>query len=434
MTHRLNILLAGAALAALVSGAVAGEVTELKPPSLPLGTATFPNGKVLNLSVGFGSGAFHRPGDAEGTIFTITDRGPNIDCAADVKDMIGLDKDAICGGNEAAKVFPLPAFVPTIYELTIGADGAIAVARTIPLKGTGGNALNGLSNPLMTTTTEGAFGADGKEITKSPDGFDTEGLVALSDGTFWVADEYGASIAHVGADGTVIKRLVPAGLEGDYKGASYPVEGKLPALVMKRYLNRGIESIAVSPDEKSLYFSMQSPLANPDKDAYKASRTVRLFKFDIASEAVTGEYAYLLDEPASFKKDEAKKAGKQNDVKVSELAAVGPDQLLVLERIARTTKLYRVDLAKASTVPAAFDDPAASPTLEQTTDLAAAGVVPVEKSLVLDSDDLADMPGKIESIAVVGGQDIVLVSDNDFGIAGDESRVVRVHLDAPLTN
>jgi hypothetical protein len=119
---------------------------------------------------------------------------------------------------------------------------------------------------------------------------------------------------------------------------------------------------------------------------------------------------------------------------VSELAAIGPDQLIVLERIARTTKLYRVDLGKATTIPSSFDDPATSPTLEQTNDIAAAGVMPVEKVLILDSDAVDDMPGKIESIAVVGGQELVLISDNDFGISGDKSRIVRVRLDAPLTN
>jgi hypothetical protein len=432
----LTTLLAAAAFIALIAGANAAEITELKAPLIPMGTVTFPNGKTLDLSVGYGSGAFHRPGEPETTFYGITDRGPNIDCAGDTDELLGLGKDAICGGNEAAKVFPIADFDPTIYEFAVGADGTVSIAKEIPLKGADGKKLNGLSNPLVTTTTEGAYGPDGKEIAESPDGFDSESLVKLSDGTFWIGEEYGASIAHVAADGTILKRLVPAGLEGDYKGASYPVEGKLPALVMKRYLNRGIESIAVSPDEKSLYFAIQSPLANPDKDAYKGSRTVRLFKFDIASEAVTGEYAYQIDEPATFVKDNAKKPAKQSDVKVSELAAVGADQLIVLERISKTTKLYRVDLSKATTVPAAFDDAAKSPSLEQVApaDLAAAGVVPVEKTLVLSSDTMEGLPSKVESIAVLGDRDLILISDNDFGIAGDKSKIVKVRLDAPLTN
>ena len=436
MPARFRVLLLSTVFATIATGALAAEVTDIKTPDLPLGTVTYPNGKSMTLSVGFGSGAFHRPGDPATSIFTITDRGPNIDCTADAPDLIGLDKDALCMGNGAAKIFPRPDFVPTIYELSMGEDGAAKIVSEMPLKGSDGKKLNGLSNPLVTTTTEGAYTSDGKEIAKSPDGFDSEALVRLKDGSFFIADEYGASIAHVAADGTVLKRLVPAGLEGDYAGAAYPVEGKLPAIVMKRFLNRGIESIAVSPDEAFLYFAVQSPLANPDNDAYKNGTVIRLFKFDRVAEKVVGEYAYPLDDPKSFAKDNEKKPAKQSDVKISELAAVGPDQLIVLERIAKTTKLYRVDLAAAKPLPASFDDAATSPSLETlpADGRAAAGVEPLKKHLVLDSDTLKDMPAKIEGMAVIDGQTLILTSDNDFGIAGDKSRIVRVTLDEPLTD
>ena len=89
------------------------------------------------------------------------------------------------------------------------ANGAATVVHAIPLKGTAGNLLNGLSASITSTTMEGAYGPDGKELARSPDGFDSEGLVRLADGTFWIGEEYGGSIAHVAADGTVIKRLVP---------------------------------------------------------------------------------------------------------------------------------------------------------------------------------------------------------------------------------
>ena len=318
MPARFRVLLLSTVFATIATGALAAEVTDIKVPDLPLGTVTYPNGKSMTLSVGFGSGAFHRPGDPATTIFTITDRGPNIDFTADAPDLIGLDKDALCMGNGAAKIFPRRDFVPAIYELSVGEDGAAKIVSEMPLKGSDGKKLNGLSNPLVTTTTEGAYTSDGKEIQKSPNGFDSEALVRLKDGTFFIADEYGASIAHVAADGTVLKRLVPAGLEGDYVGAAYPVEGKLPAIVMKRFLNRGIESMAVSPDETFLYFAVQSPLANPDNDAYKNGTVVRLFKFDRAAEKVVGEYAYPLDDPKSFAKDNERKPAKQSDVKISE--------------------------------------------------------------------------------------------------------------------
>jgi len=421
-------------LAALPVSAV--EITKIDAPILPLGTVTFPNGKTMDLSVGYASGAFHMPGDPASDVYFITDRGANIACDGDAEELIGLNQDAMCAGDKDGKIFPLPEFTPSIYKMSIADDGKVTVVDTIPLKGTDGAKLNGLPNPLTVTNTENSYGVDAKEITKSANGYDSEALVRLSDGTFWIGDEYGVTISHVAADGTVLERLVPAGLEGDYAGANYPVSGKLPAITMKRKLNRGIEAISISPDEKSLYFIIQSPLANPDNDAHKSSRIARLFKFDLATQAVTGEYAYEMDKPEAFVADNKKKPAKQSDVKISEMVATGPDQLLVLERISKTTKLYHVDLAAASVTPAAFDDIATAPSLEQlkTEDLAAAGVVPVAKTVVLDTDTLDGFPSKIESVALIDANTLLLATDNDFGIAGDKTEFVKVVLDAPVSN
>ena len=95
-------------------------------------------------------------------------------------------------------------------------------------------------------------------------GIDAEGLVRLSDGSFWVGEENAPSLAHFSADGRMIERHVPAGTETEFAGAPYETIGSLPAIIAKRQANRGIEGIAISPDERFLYFIMQSPLANPD--------------------------------------------------------------------------------------------------------------------------------------------------------------------------
>ena len=69
--------------------------------------------------------------------------------------------------------------------------------------------------------------------------------------------------------GRIITRHVPKGTEEDYAGARYDVVGSLPAILAKRQLNRGIESLAVSRDERFLFFALQSPLANPDTAAFR---------------------------------------------------------------------------------------------------------------------------------------------------------------------
>ncbi|GGD96374.1 hypothetical protein GCM10011390_13940 [Aureimonas endophytica] len=432
--HLRSLLFAGAALLPVAAHAEPPKatVTPIAYEDQALAKAEVPGGKTLDLTLGIGSGAFADPGSAGRAIWTISDRGPNVDCG-EAEEVLGISTEKACAGDKKAKMFPAPDFVPSIYRLAI-AGGKATIAETIPLKGTDGRLLSGLSNPLKATTTEGAYGLDGKALTETPNGFDTESLVHLPDGSFFVSDEYGASISHVAADGRVLKRYVPKGLEADYAGADYPVAGSLPALVMKRKLNRGIESIALAPDGKTVYFILQSPLVNPDEETYKASRTVRLYAFDIASEAVTAEYAYEVDEAAAFGKDNARKAQKQSDVKVSEMAALGPDQLLVLERISKTTKLYRVDLKDAAKLPARFDSAETSPSLEalKPAELAGKGVAALKKELVFDSDTAKDMPEKIEGVAVVDPKTLILVTDNDFGIAGDRTRLVKVEFDRPL--
>ena len=96
------MLCAGPVLAATVSKGVAVII--------PLETVFFKNGKIMNLSVGVGSGAYHQQGDPADVVYLVTDRGPNIDCKDDEK-LIGEDMCA------AGKIFPSPAFIPTIYKL-----------------------------------------------------------------------------------------------------------------------------------------------------------------------------------------------------------------------------------------------------------------------------------------------------------------------------
>jgi hypothetical protein len=108
--------------------------------------------------------------------------------------------------------------------------------------------------------------------------------------------------------------------------------------------------------------------------------------------------------------------------------------LLVLERISKTSKFYVVDLASGAAVDKSFDDAALSPSLEQTsaTDLAAKGVKPLAKMLVLDTDDHEGMPKKIEAIAVMSPTEMILLSDSDFGIEGDSTGIRRVTFSEPV--
>ena len=66
-------------------------------------------------------------------------------------------------------------------------------------------------NPLKTATTENAIDGTRQAAAARVNGIDAEGIVRLADGTFWIGDENGPSIAHFAADGRMIARHVPAG-------------------------------------------------------------------------------------------------------------------------------------------------------------------------------------------------------------------------------
>lgn len=407
------MFIAGAVTAVLCL-AQAATGTEQLLYNDPLDSLEVGEGSTLALDVGIGSGAFHLAGERDELIYTVTDRGPNIKTKdAEKVHLKGMD-------GKKGKIFPVPGFTPAIYAIEVGADG-YNVKQTIKLKGTDGLQISGLSN----ADTEAAWDINGKELDYDPDGVDAEALVKLKDGSFWIGEEYGPSLLHVAADGRVLVRWVPEGVGGTLQGADYPVDEKLPAILRARKLNRGIESIAISPDEQFLYFALQSPLAHPDTDAYRKSVNVRVFKIDRLKEEVIGEYVYTMDEPDSFVKDNAKKKRKQSDVKISEMTSVGTDKLVVLERINKTTKFYLVDLASATNIyGSAYDDVATRPSLEQSSIVELGSTRVLSKKLLFSTDNGDDMPAKIEGMAHIGGNRWIMVNDNDFGIFGDKTYLV----------
>ena len=199
--------------------------------------------------------------------------------------------------------------------------------------------------------------------------------------------------------------------------------GSLPAILAKREANRGIETAAVSPDERFLYFIMQNPLANPDTAAYRVARNTRLFKIERATMTMVGEFVYTLDDPMSFRRDPS---SRQSDPRISEMMAVGLDRLIVLERTEKTTKLHEVELSGATNILGTpWDDAATRPTLEQS-DAGNAGIVPVGKTLRLDTADFPAIVGKTEGMTLLGDGSLALMNDDDFGITGARTQIVVI--------
>lgn len=328
-----------------------------------------------------------------GAWYFLTDRGPNVDLP-----------------TEDHKLFAAPGYAPTIGEFR-WRGGSLEAVRRVALHLPDGRPLSGLPAPKgLGASGEVAHGVDGAELAPDSNGVDTEGLVALPDGSFWVSEEYGPTLLHVGPDGGLRERVGPFAGPGR----------RLPAVLASRRSNRGMEGLALVPGTATLAGLMQGPLDNP-KAAGRRSRALRLVLFDTRSGA-SRQLVYLLDAPGH---------------RITEIAAVSPTRFLVVEidgkvpghptDPSRFQRIVQVDLAGATDV----SDPADGPrgrlfggrTLEEldADSLAAAGVVPVRQSPLLDLRDpaIAYPYDKPEGLVVVDARTLALVNDDDFGVDAD---------------
>lgn len=340
---------------------------------------------------GFGSALAVDPKHA-GYFYMLTDRGPNTDST-----------------DEDKKVFPVPKFTPQIGRFKLEGD-KLTLVKTIEIRNAKGKKITGLPNPGNGNTGETAVDMKGRDLGTDPDGLDSEGLVALKDGSFWVSDEYGPWLVHLDAKGRQLERV------GPFAGGK-----SLPKVLARRRPNRGMEALTVTPDGTTLVGLMQNPVDNPDKSIRKDSRLNRLVTYDPRTGA-SKQYAYLLESPSTV---------------VSEIAAVTATTFIVSERDqlfpgdphkpSKLKRIYKIDLSSATDI----SDPADGAngrmengkTLEQLSvaELKQAGIVPVAKEMVVD---LLALPGgyphdKSEGLAVISDTMIAVSNDDDFGIASD---------------
>jgi hypothetical protein len=405
-------------------------LTETKATATPLAfddealeTLALPGGS-LEIVRGLGSGLACDA--ANGTIWAIGDRGPNLKIKLAVR-RYGLGHLA---GHDAdgAKVMPSLAIGPALSELKVEGD-RVTILRTLPLRTPAGDSLSGLPPPYsLAEEREPALALDGTLLAPDPSGADTEGVAVAPEGSFWIGEEYGPSLLRVMPDGTVGARLVPQGCVEWFADAAYPIRDTLPAITARRRLNRGFEALALSGDGTTLYLAFQSPLAHPDVDAHRHARHVRLWALDTATERVTAQYLYPLDRPSSFLRDSAAGDFDRADVKISELTVLGRSLLLVLERGSLTTKLYLVDLESGAPLDPRHLDSETRPTIEQLSAADALDLPVLAKTLIFSTDDFPEVDADLEGMVQLSPRALLLVNDNDFGIEGVATRFWRIDL------
>ena len=224
---------------------------------------------------------------------------------------------------------------------------------------------------------------------------DIESLRIARDGSLWFGDEFGPFLLHTDATGKVLEAPIPL------PGVQSPQNPFLPnpdAWTLRA--SRGFEGMARSIDGKTLYPMIEGALRfDPDP------RRRILNEFDLGSRTYTGRtWQYRVD--AAFP-----------DAVIGDLTAVDQHRLVLIERDdaqgadARQKKVYLIDLRRVD----------------------AAGFL--EKRLVLDLLRIRDpngislpaRPGEfgvgdpfsfplqsVESLEVLGGERLLVASDNNY--------------------
>ncbi len=343
---------------------------------------------------GFGSAATAHPTN-KGEFYALTDRGANLKTS---------------GG----KIFPTPEYTPRIGHFKLQEDGTVTLIDEILFKDPSNTLISGRPNPEgFGTTGEIPYDLNKNVLEMDRYGLDSEGLVALKDGSFWVSDEYGPHIVHFDATGKELERISPVNV---HTGAR-----KIPAVFERRWPNRGMEGLAITPDEKMLVGIMQSTLYNPSKAMVADFTITRIVTFDLET-SLTKQYLY-----------KQKKVKNSN----SEIVALSNTEFLVIERdglflgddATAQKHIYRIDISNATDVSGSdfnsLDGMLVNEkTIEQNTweELAAANIIPVSKTLAVDVvKTLGNYPHeKMEGIWLINGTTLGILNDDDFAVTGTD--------------
>jgi len=390
---------------------------------------------------GYGSAMTAHP-THKNWFYALTDRGPNATYNN--------------GDHGKGKKFPVPDYTPRIGLFQVNNDGTVKQLDTILLKDRDGNNITGLPNTsALGGTGETPYDAEGNVITvdstqpynettnpiKLDDyGLDGEGLVAMNDGTFWVSDEYGPHIVHFSAEGVELDRI-NAFADDDR------VVFHLPAEFANRRANRGMEGLAVTPDQKYLVGVMQSTMDNPNKNVRDCDLT-RIVKISLEDGSVS-QYLYKQEE---------------NQNSNSELVALSATEFLLLERdgsflyggpdgataatpTAQKT-VYRINLANATDLESVTGTATVlqndelgltidGKTLEEAVldggwaALATAGIIPVSKKRVVDMVAEVNYPhDKMEGLWLIDDHHLGILNDDDFATWSTDGKLEQKMLDS----
>lgn len=318
----------------------------------------------------------------------ISDRGPN-------------------GEVGKRRTFPLPKFAPYLTRFRLVA-GKFEILQTIVLTDTNGKPLTGLSNQQPEERLFETADAS-TPLPYDQNGVDPEAVRVFPDGKFLISEEYGPSVLVVNTNGQILMRYVA--VNKSLPGATYPVQAILPSVLSQRRTNRGFEALALSPDGKTAYVMLQSPLG--DEKEFESARVSRVIRLDLSDPLNARVAAHFLM-PLSSATDYGAKL-KQTGVKLNDAEWLAPDRLLVLEQAGETARLLVADFSAAGNLRKTSKENTLEPEAVGD-DFAKLPVKPVTVEVWAASSGLTKEPTKLEGLAILSPTEIALANDNDFGL------------------
>lgn len=165
--------------------------------------------------------------------------------------------------------------------------------------------------------------------------YDPEGIRCLGTERVAISDEYGPNIDIFDRSGRMLKSVAMP--------ARYALsERRTPAMTVGAFSNRGLEGIAVTPDQSRLVAAMQGPLVQDGRIENNKclGLNTRWFSYELVNGA-SAEWVYSLDDESTG---------------VSEVLAIDNQRYLVIERDskfgvdAKIKKIFLADIKDASDV------------------------------------------------------------------------------------
>ncbi|WP_236674991.1 esterase-like activity of phytase family protein [Piscinibacter sp. HJYY11] len=367
----------------------------------------------------YGSGLAFKERLADGTLefYAITDRGPNGD---------GPSAPVPGGtGNNISKVFPAPSFAPSFGVIRVGANAVLQ--SSTPLRRDATTRITGLPpqaglGSTGETPLNDAYRFDATKANYDAQGLDPESIVVdTARSVLWASDEYGPFIVRINRTTGVIERKYGPGA-----GAT-----DLPAVLVKRRVNRGMEGLTLDVASGKLHGFLQSPIDPKDAngasirarppggsntDVRHIARFVRWLEFDPTTET-SRLYAYPIDGTQYDR-------NRTGNAKLGDVVSLGNGKFIVIEQGARASdarvmnKLYLVEIpANATDITAQGHDLEVSSITQAASNGADySTVVTLRKTELLDLNAAGWVAEKAEGLTLVDANTLALINDNDFGL------------------